>query len=1173
MRDIGFKEKGYSISSKSNYDLAITKNGKIFTLLETKKIHSSEMITEQSINKKSFQEAILYFMNEFITNHNTALTYSIVTDGVDWFIFDAKNLKKLFADDKAFKQQYNESQVTKSNLNETTNDFYINVASPQIEKVSDQIEYTHLNLQHVFYKNGKIHLNNANKAFKVLSPNTLLKQNYIADPNELDKNFYDELMYIMGLQEKKDSKGIERASKNSRNKGSLVELVYSAFDTLDFNFQNEEKKFDYAINIVTTWTNRILFLKLLESQLVNFNNGDTSYKFMSSKFITDFNKLNELFFGVLAKPENSRGNLTEKYKKIPYLNSSLFERSNVEMTLKLSPAMLDDNILLRINNKSILKNKLAKGSTKLPTLDYLLLFLNSYNFDTEAKNIKGEHLINASVLGLIFEKINGYKDGSYYTPGFVTSFMAKKAIDQALVNKFQAINWQVENIDDINKHIYDQASKNQALSILKQLKIVDPAVGSGHFLVSALNYLVYLHYKFDLVSNEFRRNYIMRISNDELEIVDNEGIAFSYSKNNEKSNAIQKELFLIKLDIIEHNLFGVDINQNSVNITRLRLWIELLKHAFYENGYLKTMPNLEMNIKIGNSVVSRFSLDESLSNLTQGMKMSVSDFKDIVQKYRNTDDKNLKHNLAKTINNFKKTVRANILNSKGKKLKKKYQSLNELKSGVPLFKNNENQQIKDLQEEINDLESLINNENPVLFASSFEWRFEFPEVLKNNAKFQGFDVVIANPPYIGMQGHSEIFNEVKSTELGKRFSEGKMDFFYYFIHLAINILNNNGVLCFITTNYWPTATYAGKLRRHLLDQTTLLHFYNFNELTIFSSAKGQHNMITLANKGKKKSQILVTSTSEKGMADYRVFHDIVSKKNQNTQYRKITSQNKLSDSDTGYFILNENNQIISKLSTYQRLHTIIEGPSQGITTGANDLFLWTKEEVQNAHLTKYEKDTFKPLIYGSSLTEQLISKDPDCYVMYTSSNDTDLNRIPNLKSHIKNFNDYEHLHKRAMQDKKNGDQFYLWRARSTKIFNKNAIYFQKRTSDPVFSLNINHYFIKDDSYSITLRGKYNSQKNVLFLLCVLNSIFTKFWLVAKGRKKGKSLELYPEIMKSIPIPNINKITNEDIEEIQKALTSMDIQNFKKYCDHLVAKWFEFPDNQIEKIQRYIEATQ
>jgi adenine-specific DNA-methyltransferase len=378
--------------------------------------------------------------------------------------------------------------------------------------------------------------------------------------------------------------------------------------------------------------------------------------------------------------------------------------------------------------------------------------------------VNDERLINASVLGLIFEKINGYKDGSFYTPGFVTSFMVQKAIDRSIIDKFRADGFKVNSIADIAEATPE--NKEKALSVLRNFKVVDPAVGSGHFLVSALNYLVKLRARLRLLPAEIRMDVNIEIENDELVVVmrDDETY-FTYSRGSEMRQEIQETLFKTKLDIIEHNLFGVDINQNSVNITRLRLWIELLKNSYYEeDGNLRTMPNLEMNIKAGNSVVFKYALNRNLGDVTAHTDLTVTEFKELVQEYRNTDDKVVKSKIEKAIEDFKNQIINSILDKGDRtKLRNLHQQRNELQGGMLLFetkyeREKRKKQIKKLDKQIVVKEARLKEVNKApLFANSFEWRFEFPEALNGNGAYTGFDLVVANPPYIGMKGHKEYF--------------------------------------------------------------------------------------------------------------------------------------------------------------------------------------------------------------------------------------------------------------------------------------------------------------------------------------------------------------------------------------------------------------------------------
>ena len=238
---------------------------------------------------------------------------------------------------------------------------------------------------------------------------------------------------------------------------------------------------------------------------------------------------------------------------------------------------------------TVLKDSNGKKRTgELNALQYLFEFLNAYDFSSEgAEDIQEDNktLINASVLGLIFEKINGYKDGSFFTPGFITMYMCRETIRRAVLQKFKQVKgWDCETIDQL----YDKiTNKQEANDIINSIKICDPVVGSGHFLVSALNEIIAVKSKLQILldrQGKTLRDYHVEVVNDELIITDDDGELFEYNPNNRESQRVQEALFHEKQTIIENCLFGVDINPNSVKICRLRLWIELLKNAYYRQS-------------------------------------------------------------------------------------------------------------------------------------------------------------------------------------------------------------------------------------------------------------------------------------------------------------------------------------------------------------------------------------------------------------------------------------------------------------------------------------------------------------------------------------------------------------------------------------------------------------
>jgi type II restriction/modification system DNA methylase subunit YeeA len=316
-----------------------------------------------------------------------------------------------------------------------------------------------------------------------------------------------------------------------------------------------------------------------------------------------------------------------------------------------------------------LKNK----QDGLPTLAYLFKFLDAYDFASEGVSSITENnrsLINASVLGKVFEKINGYKDGSIYTPGFITMYMCRQAIRLAVVQKFKdKFGIDIDTFEDLEIYVgrfYKTENVLEFNRLINSLHLCDPAVGSGHFLVSSLNEIIAIKGKLGILADESGKpfpNFEITIENDELTVFDksrNEFFKYRITDgkpHSKEANRLQKTLFHEKQTLIENCLFGVDINPNSVKICRLRLWIELLKNAYYKesSGFaeLETLPNIDINIKEGNSLISRFALDEDLKQILKQVKHSIEDYRNFVLGYKETRDREKKREFEAKIKQIK----------------------------------------------------------------------------------------------------------------------------------------------------------------------------------------------------------------------------------------------------------------------------------------------------------------------------------------------------------------------------------------------------------------------------------------------------------------------------------------------------------------------------------------
>ncbi len=555
---------GYDCNTDEKVDSAIYVGKEAWVLIEVKALNNRNEFPKNRENplSKAFCQIVFYFLKEI--EKNNSLKHAIICNAHEFFLFDCKDLLNLFQNDKRITKLHKDC-AKKEGTDPSTKRFYSDLEEYLKKDFEGELRYTHFNLSDDFKELPLI--------YQVLSHEVLLKQRKTLDANTLNKDFYEELLYILGLEEQNDKGKI--LIKPSRTKNSLSDALKASYNNLD----DEE-----VMALLIAWNNRILFLRLLESLLMSFKHFENENHFLTTDNFKDFNALNTLFFEVLAK-KNSERSLNKEDKilqKIPYLNSSLFDKTPLE--LKGHEIKLLDNKKLEIYKNSVLKKDkdYQKDLKELPLLKYLFAFLRLYKFTTTPKDIKDNtdtsesHLINPSVLGLVFEKLNGYKEGSFYTPSFITSYMCKESIESIVLDKFNAIyQWDCENLKALKGKIDRNFSNEKAkeyLQLLLTLRVCDPAVGSGHFLVSALNEMVWIAYELGLIASLYR--YDLKLENDEIIIHHAQtGEIFNYKKphsENDPHHHIQKELFELKKSIIENCLFGVDINPNSCEITKLR---------------------------------------------------------------------------------------------------------------------------------------------------------------------------------------------------------------------------------------------------------------------------------------------------------------------------------------------------------------------------------------------------------------------------------------------------------------------------------------------------------------------------------------------------------------------------------------------------------------------------
>lgn len=1239
------KQKG-----KSEIDLAITQNDTIEVIFEVKKPNSNDFFTPNNPNCKALHECILYYLRER-KNANSSLKFIIITDCYRFYIFSAKDFEKLFHKNKEFQKLFENFQNPNSLLKGNTDEFYkeakslldsLAYAQSLQTSFNSSLDSNEVSLNGLFWdltpllapQSTESQESKDNPAFltsfKIFNKDFLLDCFNPNDANDLNKKFYDELLYILGLtQSTQNGKAIIQESRESQaSEGTLFYAIKSKLTNKDF---------EDIIQYIILWLNRILFLKLIESNLVRFNN-DTTLKFLNYEKIDSFDKLSELFFEILAKNYTQR-NKKSPFTYLPYLNSSLFQKQPIENTLQIS--QLNNDLTLKYYKNTQIKDtnyKPKSGEVKL--LEYLFTFLNSFDFGhistDEEHSITHKDLINYSVLGSVFERLNGYKEGSYYTPAYITYYMCKQSLEKVVLDKFNAfLDSDEKSLESLSNLLFIKIKQNlsqkdeiikQAREILLSIKICDPAVGSGYFLATALNVMLEIFSKLNLLGN-----IMLEIQNDEIFVRNSRFEIIEYKRpttEQDPNHKIQKELFTLKKQIIESCLFGVDINPNSCEIARLRLWIELLKHSYYTLDSsldksihaLQTLPNIDINIKCGNSLISYFEVNENNSQgkprentlkwlmaqdtgFANNFKKQIKIYKESVNAYKEALKD--KKELINTIENIKELFKNTLLTTM-KDYKNLKKNLGEFVSiygdsafdmetpfGMEMLRITRKQNFRfqpDLEnlepkkldpkgqkllESIhNDFESL----ERIRTSQSFEWRFAFPEVLDNNGDFLGFDLVIGNPPYIRQE-------EIKHLKphLQKAFSiyKSTSDIYTYFFEQGYKILKPKALLSFITSNKYTRAGYGEPLRAFILANTQILHYIDLNGLKIFDSASVDTSIITFAKTPPSlESSFDYLAPTQPSLLD-------------NPHHAQPIHQSSLSK-DSFIFQDQANQALKAKIES---LGTPLKewdiSINYGIKTGYNEAFIIDsakREGILNNCKDKSERERTSKLIKKMLRGRDIKRYSYEWAGLWLIFIPWHFPNVENPKTMQENEKDlqtqfpalYKHLisHKEKLSARNKDEtgiryEWYClqrWGANYHEEFEKEKIVYPETTQGAYFVYDNNGLFIEKTAFILIC-------KDLKYLQGLLSSKTLMYYYknFSQGCTLGtKGYQYNKHALEKLPIPKIDStnkaLSDEIISLVEQILDSKakdpttDTKELESHIDSLVYKLYHLTDDEIKIIE-------
>ena len=1145
LEDTFYKGKNKIARRKGvNTDLNIfednTTSSSPVVLIEMKKpSEKNDMLSKDNLNRKALHELILYYLTEFVDNdHNNAIRWLIASNGYDWFIFDESLFRDLFYKPK-FIREYRKVNPDSPKLNkEKTKAFYDYVAK-EIEDngMTDKMSCIHFSLK----KWDTMSVRNLSNIYRLLSPYFLLgKRRH--DANDMNDEFYKELLYIIGLEEKSKNGNatIQRLPEERREAGSLIESTMSWLAVHDE--LSEDKKYNAALELVLTWVNRLLFIKLVESQVISFNSWDEPVKhsFFNEDKIKTFRHIDDLFFKVLALPKNQRDKEVNRiFGDVPYLNSKLFECTYLERHLNSNISSLNVTKMKPYKDTVITNPGGKKIKDAISNINYLIAFLAKYNFG-EARKDDTRELINASVLGKIFEKINGYKDGAVFTPASITNFICKETLERGVIDKLnERIGCQCQTLQELKVFIPSYGLR-KASDAINELRVCDPAVGSGHFLVSALNRLIAIKAELGVLLDEddqpLTHAYNIGVSEDDELEVKRGNQHFSYKKGVDDLTRIQKALFHEKVAIISHCLFGVDLNPKSVDICQLRLWIELLKNAYYDGDKLVTLPNIDINIKQGDSLLHNLPLDFDITPILTKNCISISTYKEINTNYKRAE-KSRRREYDRILKDIQKKL-LYISKDKNDRLYKRKTKLTEklVNWGYmgyvdshffheDIEDENKQAEVDKIAVELEKVNAKI-EERKQIYEDAFEWRYMFPDVLADDGSFVGFDCIIGNPPYIQLQKMGGVVDEYGKKGYTSFARTGDISVLFY--EWCMSLLRKGGYLTFITTNSWMRADYGRKLQKFFegndVNPMMLIDFFTFQ---VFRDVTVRTNILML-QKAENQNRLMCCTVEDNKtfkLKDLRMFYE----ENKKEYSYAGKSSWVFFDEDKEAFIKAIREKGVPLANWQQTIN-------RGIISGCDDAF-WVSSDQYKKMVSQDEhcKEILVPQLRGRDVKQYKISWEG--FYLINSHNGLkeeklppiDINDYLPIKEHLDNY--YDRL--KARGDKGN-TPYNLRNCAYLRDFSKKKIIYPNLTTQLGFYLDTEGYYINAKAYMIV--GKHLGYLTAFFNSALFKYCFTDDFPIVQGDGR----ELRKVNFERIPVKDVT-----DAEDAEYERRVMEIQQMKR----------------------------
>lgn len=657
---------------------------------------------------------------------------------------------------------------------------------------------------------------------------------------------------------------------------------------------------------------------------------------------------------------------------MPFLNGGLFERDETDKNTE--GLILPGKLFHNADYKEVPEDKYDREN-KRGFLD----FLDAFNF-TIHEDSPGDHTIavDPEMLGHIFENLleDNKEKGAYYTPKPIVHYMCQESI-------IEYLNTKLAGNDELRSHIESLIKDQETgevdhffeviLKALKEVRVCDPAIGSGAFPMGILQEI------YQTVETIYYAS--------------PDSVIATWELNNADWNPAA-----IKKQIIQHSIYGVDIEQGAVDIAQLRFWLSLI----VDENEPTPLPNLEYKIRTGNSLLSSISFNGEAEPIEIDWEIDASSGglwgqdelekkQEILQEIHEKQDHFFnseeidKESLGLEIRNLKIDLLINqlqlMINTQGLEEKPKGNG-RRYKERVETYL--QTQEWNQTIEKLNRLKK-----QPDAPFNHFEWKLDFPEVLNpviagDNA---GFDVVIGNPPYRQLQTDGGFLADLYEDKGFETF-ERTGDIYSLFYEKGFELLKQDGVHTFITSNKWMRAGYGESLREYLSKQ-------NPKQIIdlgpdVFDNATVDTNIL-IARKGEHGDQLFGIAVDSQTEIKRLSKSQLMPLKNVDGNAWKILSE-------VGLKIENRIKEKGKPLSEWDL------NIYRGLLTGYNTAFIIdTEKRDELVNNDESSRNIVKPLIRGRN-TERYKVKWNGKYVIKTfPSLEIDIDEYPAVRDYLLEF--------------------------------------------------------------------------------------------------------------------------------------------------------------------------